>query len=295
MQTRGCLTPFLYQLFSAPEYHGIECALWPTLYLTTSMCESTSEGHTNQASGKESYLHKVLSSVVDFSLDFDLLQYQFDRWLFKTITGRVNTSGQFGCKPNVALLEKSFSAPFWQWQHLYLLDAVRQHGFPSFFITISPYEWSFLWPSFIQEIRKEQSLQPTDLPTLETLHIVHVLKQIARGYLTGGNSNRWRQHIFADTTKPRNRNVLTYFYRFEFQQRGTVHLHMLVWLENMAVIRVDLLKASIPWQNPDDAFLVADIQKSDQSCLPVHLGENAFVQSPEGVTSLQFHYSEDAR
>ena len=64
MQSRGCPSPFLYQMFSAPEYHGIECVLWPTLYLTTSMCESILEGQTNRASGKESYLHKVLSSVV---------------------------------------------------------------------------------------------------------------------------------------------------------------------------------------------------------------------------------------
>ena len=70
-------------------------------------------------------------------------------------------------------------------------------------------------------------------------------------------------------------------------------MHMLVWLENMAVIRADLLKASIPWQNPDDAFLVADLQKSHQSCLPLHLGEDAFVQSPEVVTSLQLHVTEE--
>ena len=140
MQSRGIATPFLYELFSAPQYHGIECALWPTLHLTTSMCESIIEGQTNHASGKESYPHKVLSSVEDFGLDFDLLQYQFDRWLFKTITGAVNTSCQFGWNPNVALQEKSFSSSFWHWQHLYLLDAVHQYGFPSFFITISPYE-----------------------------------------------------------------------------------------------------------------------------------------------------------
>ena len=128
----------------------------------------------------------------------------------------MNKSHQFGCNPNVALQKTFFSASFWQ--HLYLLNAVRQHGFPSFFITISPHEWSFPWPPFIKQITEEQSIQPTDLPILETLHIAHILEQIARGYITGENSNCWHQHIFADTTEPRNRNVLTYFYRFEFQQ-----------------------------------------------------------------------------
>lgn len=36
------------------------------------------------------------------------------------------------------------------------------------------------------------------------------------------------------------KNVQTYFYRFEFQERGTVHLHMLVWLKKMdKIIKAD--------------------------------------------------------
>ena len=65
-------------------------------------------------------MHKVLSPVVDYSLNFKLLQYQYDRWLFKTITGTVNSSQESGCSPNVALQQKFFSATYWQWQHLYL-------------------------------------------------------------------------------------------------------------------------------------------------------------------------------
>lgn len=68
---------------------------------------------------------------------------------------------------------------------------------------------------------------------------------------------------------------------------------MLVWLQNITVIRADLLKASIPWTNADDAFLVADTQKSDKSCLAVHMGEDAFIQSANGANSLQFHYTEE--
>ena len=80
---------------------------------------------TNHMSGKISYLHKVLSPVVDYSLDFELLQFQHDRWLFKAITGAVNYSKASGCSPNAALKHKSFSAMFWQWQHLNLVYAVR--------------------------------------------------------------------------------------------------------------------------------------------------------------------------
>lgn len=74
--------------------------------------------------GKMSFLPKALSPVVDYSLDFELLQYQYDRWLFKTITGAINSSRASGCSPHVALQQKPFSSNYWQWQHLYLLDAV---------------------------------------------------------------------------------------------------------------------------------------------------------------------------
>ena len=44
-------------------------------------------------------------------------------------------------------------------------------------------------------------------------------------------------------------NILTYFYKFEFQGRGTVHVHLLVWLKDIKQIRLNLLQADIPWAN----------------------------------------------
>lgn len=153
-----------------------------------------------------SFLHKILSPVVDYSLDFELLQYQHDCWLFKTITGAINSSKASGCSPNAVLQQKSFSVTYWQWKHLYLLDTVRQYGFPSFLVTISPCEWTFLWPAFIPDIREDQYLEHTNLPVLETFHIAHMMEQIARGYLTGANCNRWRQHVFGNQEQPTQGN-----------------------------------------------------------------------------------------
>ena len=140
--------PFLYQIFTSPMYRGIECALWPCLYYKTSMCESVLEGQENRASSKISFLHKVLSPVVYYSLFFDILQYQFDRWLFKTITGAVNSWKAAGCSPNRSLENKTFSRTFWQHQHLYL-DAVRQFSFPLFFLSV-PTSGHFPFPHFLR-------------------------------------------------------------------------------------------------------------------------------------------------
>ena len=264
MQRNYARKPFLYEIFSVTEYEGIECALWPTLYHSTTICESTIKGQSNRASGQISYMHKVLSPVQDFSINFDLLQYQYDCWLFKTITGAINSSKFFGCSPNTAPQDKCFSATYWNWQHLYLIDAVRQYGFPSFFISISPYEWTFPWPPFLKQLREQYGKEPTDVPILETLHVGHVLEQLACGYLAGANTNRWRNHVFGNTEQPTESNVLTYFYRFEFQERGTLHLHMLVWVKDVSVIRANSLRPpslgstpSMPLWSPTPKSLTA--------------------------------------
>lgn len=44
MQRNRAKKPFLYEIFSSPEYEGIECALWPTLYHKTNLCESLIHG-----------------------------------------------------------------------------------------------------------------------------------------------------------------------------------------------------------------------------------------------------------
>ena len=71
---------------------GIECALWPHFYPFTAWCESIHDGRTSWKSRKISFITKCLSSIVNHSLHFDLLQYIFDRWLYKTITRAINTS-----------------------------------------------------------------------------------------------------------------------------------------------------------------------------------------------------------
>ena len=292
MHLRGYRRPYLYEIYSSRDFVGVECALWPS-YPTTAMCESVLEGQTNRASGKISFMHKILLAVPDYSLSYELLQYQYDRWLFKTITGAVNSSKQSGCSPNRSLENKTFSRTFWQHQNLYLIDAVRQYGYPSFFLTISPYEWTFPFPPFIQQLRERYGRDVTEIPSLETLHIAHVLEQVARGYLTGGNCNRRRTHVFGNKEHPTTTNVNCYFYRFEFQKQGTLHLHMLLWLRNIAVTRADLLNATVPWANADDAFVVADTQKSDKSCLKIHTHPTSFITLPSGKNTIELQHTAD--
>ena len=101
------------------------------------------------------------------------------------------------------------------------------------------------------------------------------------------------EHVFGNTHVPTERNILTYFYRFEFQQHGTVHLHMLVWVRDLSLIRTNLLHASIPWENPEDAFLVADTQKSGCRVLSINHHPDSIVLDNEGVPHIEFLYTEE--
>ena len=57
--------------------------------------------------------------------------------------GAVETAKKYKCTQKQALDSKEFSAGYWNWRHLYLMDAVRQEGWSSAFITIVLCEWSF--------------------------------------------------------------------------------------------------------------------------------------------------------
>lgn len=58
------------------------------------------------------------------------------------------------------------------------MDAVRQHGLPSLFLTISPFEWTFPFPKWLSDIRDLYAVGPTKIPSLETLAIANSLEQI---------------------------------------------------------------------------------------------------------------------
>ena len=160
----------------------------------------------------------------------------------------------------------------------YLLDAVDQFGLPDAFITISRYEWSFPFAKWVTNIRQSTGMGPTQLAGYETYDITHTLEQLVRGYLCGTNSTKWTQHLFSYNKKLEQRNVKTFFYRFVFQQRGTVHLHMLVWLKNITKAQHHLVRADIPRSNPELAFLVHKLQPSDKKshCLNLQYEESFF-------------------
>ena len=245
------------------QISGIECAPWPHLYPFRNWCDTSFTGHQHRKSAKLSFFVKLLSEIIDYSLSFELLQFHYDRWVYKTVTGAIHTARKENCSPYRSLDSKTFSMGFWKRQHSFLLDALRQFGKPSLFFTFLPYECSFPFPKWL-DVRDRIGHPPIRLAGAETYSVAHALEQIVRGYLTGCNDQRWRSHVFSYSQIPTQNNVLTYFYRFEFQKRGTIHMHLLVWLRDISEIDFKGIRADVPTGNPEAAFSIREFQKSDK-------------------------------
>ena len=114
---------------------------------------------------------------------------------------------------------------------------------------------SFPSPPWLKQLQQLTGLGETELSAYETLHIVNTLEQLVRGYFCGSNDAKWKGHLFSYARKPLIDNVLNYFYRFEFQKRGTVIIHMLVWLKSIQKISLQNIRADIPWADEDSAYL----------------------------------------
>ena len=93
-------------LYNLSEMKGIECALWPNLYPFTSWCESVLDGNKERMSTKISFYTKVFSSILDYSTLYELLQFHYDFWLFKTVSGAISSARRMKCSPAQALNAK---------------------------------------------------------------------------------------------------------------------------------------------------------------------------------------------
>ena len=102
--------------------------------------------------------------------------------------------------------------------------------------------------------------------------------QIVRGCLCGSTTQKWRERVFSYNKIANYPNVKTFFYRFEYQERGTVHLHMLVWLKNIRRTQHKFFCADIPCSHLDQAFLVHKLQPSDKKshCLNLQCEDSFF-------------------
>ena len=306
------------------ESVGIECAAWPHLYWETRACETyvrsrdkrrlekSDKEDTDEAqdviaterrqSFKASYLAKLLSRVIGYGTEFELVQFIYDLWLY----GGIGAAGNaVKTELRAALAGKSFSPEFWKTKHLALQDLQAQIGTPTLFVTVAPYEWTAPYHRWLLDEMEKTARSRTNLPAAESLHLAHILTEAVRGLLLGSYSDTCRECCLLPGSKK-----AIYFGRLEFQDgkrqtpqqqmrmqwyhgRGTVHVHVLVWLRDVDSKRKlpDVIAADLPETGTPMGSLVRDSQP-DRSSSSWPCREEA--SSWDEENGLQLHHPPDA-
>jgi hypothetical protein len=229
-------------------------------------------------SAKAAFSTKILSSVADYSARYDLLQFQHDSFVYHVVSATKSVSKRFKIGQANALADRTWVSKYWEWHHAGLVDLVRQFGTPDACYTMAPYEFLWHWPQWLQDLKQKLNRSDMELPALETLHLVHSLRQIVVGFMAGGNGSKptvWREHVFADKSQPTRNSILCMWYRLEFQEgskaqhyhgRGSPHIHVLWWFKDMRTLGLErTLRGNVDVEeDPRIAALASVVQRSDQ-------------------------------
>uniref|UniRef100_A0A669ED35 ATP-dependent DNA helicase n=2 Tax=Oreochromis niloticus TaxID=8128 RepID=A0A669ED35_ORENI len=168
----------------------------------------------------------------------------------KTMTkdGRKITSGMLQSKTEVEKLVRNkdairFMQPlrgtpaYWQKTTKDLFSMLRQIGTPQFFVTFSAAEMR--WPEVIQAIKRQQG-EEVDFEALDWSEKCEILR--SNPVTTMRMFDKRVEALFRDLlfspAQPLG-EIIDYFYRVEFQHRGSPHIHMLLWIREKVEVDVD--------------------------------------------------------
>ena len=124
---------------------------------------------------------------------------------------------------------------------------------------------------------------PTQLAALKTLNIVHILEQL-----------HWKEHLFNYDKPAKKKNVRNFFYRIEFQGRGTAHIHLLIWLAGLSKCSYADINAHILTDDRELSFLVYDLQQSNATVLPCNENATCITRAENGKQHLSLYYPQNA-
>ena len=251
------------------EELGVECAVWPTLYYKTSMCE-THERYTDKrrlerehdeaeledvegADGqrhsiKRSFRAKLMGPLLGYGSNFPLLQFVYDLQLWSELGAKRNMAEQQGSRMRLMMAQHPMSPLYWRAVLAGLQDLVRQIGPPQLYWTFAPWELSFPYSEFLLDELRKQLRTRYGAPAHETLHITHCMLEAVRGFMAGGaggleSKAKWARYLLQGHEEGKPGGCFHFFTRLEFQdgskkagaQRyhgsGRPHLHVLFWLD----------------------------------------------------------------
>ena len=216
----------------------VECALFPDLYPFRSWCESVCHGKgARHRSAKQAFLAKLCGPLVDYALDYELIQFQFDRWVLAYFTSRSAVRQDVPLK---WLLRQFPDSPQKNYTtKLQIIDMHRQHGAASFFITVAPGIFALPLPPVAQQPRELGRVKILGCNALECLHVSHMLEQLCIAYVLHRDARSARSPYGVFRGGRKENPILGALVKFEYQDgaqaregyhgTGMRHAHILVW------------------------------------------------------------------
>ena len=214
---------------------GIEIAARPWLYplpsfaetdLATRLKELTWIAKNSTISMRQSFLRKITSRCLDYSRDFQLHCLLYDVCMAKSITSIISVANKMNIAPEQAASQQDAFEGYW-WLQLRKMEDVCRREFeltqdmslslPNVFFTVAPAEWRYLLPNGLMYA---DSL--TEQQDLLTLHLYHTLEAMLEKHLLKDGCSLHQVGLA---------NVKHWSFRFEFQSRGTLHIHAVLWAQ----------------------------------------------------------------
>ena len=269
-QHRDLLTAQL--LLASP---GIEVAARPWLYPLPSLADTDIQerllplnwtSSRSKPSIRASFMRKLQSRCLDYARDFPLQCLLYDICMAKTISSVQAIADKNKMSPEKVASDMDSFDEYWHQQLRKMEDICRLEfertesmdaALPSVFFTVAPAEWRY---TLHDGLFQEGSL--TDQQQKITLHLYYTLQTLLEF------------HIFKDGESLRKigiERVRQWSFRFEFQSRGTLHLHALLWADLLPGCKASDLtgRTDTPEQSPflkllEELFCSrADIQCGD--------------------------------
>ena len=160
---------------------------------------------------------------------------------------------------------------FWQGAQRDLLACVRQLGIPTWFCSFSSADMR--WTNLLYSILKQEGRTAT----VEALEWADRCDLLRRNPVTAARMFDFRWHCFLrevlmSPSHPIGK-IKDSFYRVEFQQRGSPHVHCLFWIENAPLIDKNTDEEVVQFI---DKYVTCELPSSDDMLLDI-------------VTSVQQH------
>ena len=172
---------------------------------------------------KVSWGRKITCRSVDYAEDYALHCYLYDVSLARTLSSVVNMAEQKKMAPETFTTDMPAFEMYWYRQTQMLEDIVRQTGrLPELFFTVAPAEWKF--PLHQGVFPPSTGAQLSSQQILLTLHLYNSLQALLREMFFENEDALAACGI---------ESIDHWCMRFEFQKRGTIHVHALCWLRPM--------------------------------------------------------------